>query len=89
MSDSRIVRESLDLIHKRYGDDVQIYGIGFSLGANHLLRYLGDHHHDHGMKAAVSVSNPFDVLATVVRLRYKFFGIYDIAIRNMLALGFT
>ena len=48
------------------GKDTEIYGVGFSLGANHLLRYLGDHHHDSQMRAAVSVSNPFDVMATVI-----------------------
>ncbi|CDW85265.1 embryogenesis-associated protein emb8-like [Stylonychia lemnae] len=89
MSDSKIMRESIERIHNKYGQDVEIYGVGFSLGANHLLRYLGDHHHDHGMKAAISVSNPFDVLATTIRMRFKFFGIYDRAIRDMLALGFT
>eukprot|EP00347_Sterkiella_histriomuscorum_P021559 403333555 len=47
-----------------------------------------DHHHDTCMKAAISVSNPFDVIATTIRLKYKFFGIYDRAIREMLARPF-
>lgn len=70
------------------GDDIDVYGVGFSLGANHLLRYLGDHSHDSGIKAAVSVSNPFDVLATCVKLKYRFFGIYDLSISKMLAKPF-
>lgn len=65
-SDSQIVRSSIDRIHERLGQEAEVYGIGFSLGANHLLRYLGAHHHDHGLKAAVSVSNPFDVMATCI-----------------------
>jgi predicted alpha/beta-fold hydrolase len=88
-SDSGVLRSSIELIRKRYGDDVEIYGVGFSLGANHLLRYLGDHHHDSCMKAAVSVSNPFDVLATCVKLKYRFFGIYDKTIRIRLADPFV
>lgn len=67
MSDPSITRAAIDVIHKKLGDDVEIYGVGFSLGANHLLRYVGDHP-DSGIKAAISISNPFDVLATCVRL---------------------
>lgn len=89
MSDSQVIRRGIDRIHEKYGQDIEIYGVGFSLGANHLLRYLGDHHHDSGIKAAISVSNPFDVLACCVRLRYTFFGIYDRAIRDMLARPFV
>ena len=50
--------------------------MGFSLGANHLLRYIGGHS-DHGMTAAISVSNPFDLLATTIKLKYRAFGLYD------------
>ncbi len=71
------------------GKDTEIYGIGFSLGANHLLRYLGAHHHDSQMKGAVSVSNPFDVMTTVVKLKTRFFGIYDYSIRLKLAEPFV
>ncbi len=70
------------------GDDTEIYGVGFSLGANHLLRYLGAHHHDSQMKGAVSVSNPFDVMTTVIKLKTKFFGLYDKSIRFKLAEPF-
>jgi predicted alpha/beta-fold hydrolase len=87
-SDSQIVRQRIDVVHRRLGEDAEIYGVGFSLGANHLLRYLGDHHHDSCMKAAVSVSNPFDVMATCIQLKYRFFGIYDKSIRIKLAEPF-
>ena len=87
-SDSKVLRASIDRIHEEIGEDAQIYAIGFSLGANHLLRYLGAHHHDHGIKAAISVSNPFDVLATTVKLKYRFFGLYDKVIRAKLAEPF-
>ncbi len=87
-SDNDVMRSSVDLVYKELGPDTEIYGVGFSLGANHLLRYLGSHHHDHGMKAAVSVSNPFDVMATTVRLKYRCFGLYDKVIRYKLAKPF-
>ena len=79
------------MIHERLGADVEIYGVGFSLGANHLLRYLGAHHTNNkegGIRAAASVSNPFDVMATTIRLKYKMFGIYDMTIRKKLAEPF-
>ena len=62
--------------------------MGFSLGANHILRYLGTYHHNSGVKACVSVSNPFDVLATTVKLKYRMFGLYDRVIREKLAKPF-
>jgi predicted alpha/beta-fold hydrolase len=70
------------------GNDVDIYGVGFSLGANHLLRYIGGNPDNCGIKAAISVSNPFDCMATVIRLRYSMFGVYDRAIKQMLARPF-
>jgi len=87
-SDSAILRATIDMIHKKMGDDCEIYAVGFSLGANHLLRYLGDHHHDTGIKAAISISNPFDVLSTSVKIRNKFFGLYDRSLKHMLAKPF-
>lgn len=86
-SDSSVLRDSIDKIHELFGDNCEIYGVGFSLGANHLLRYLGDHP-DAGVKAAISISNPFDVLSTCVKLRYKNFGLYDYSIQKMLAKPF-
>jgi predicted alpha/beta-fold hydrolase len=88
MSDSMVIRRAIDTIHERLGKNVEIYGVGFSLGANHLLRYLGDHYHDSGMKGAISISNPFDVMAATIKLKSKFFGIYDKSIHAMLSKPF-
>jgi len=76
------------LIHEQLGNDIDIYGVGFSLGANHILRYAGANAENSGLKAVISVSNPFDCMAACVRLRYTFFGIYDRSIRAMLAKPF-
>jgi predicted alpha/beta-fold hydrolase len=40
-SDSEVMKRSIDMINEKLGDDIEIYGVGFSLGANYLLRYLG------------------------------------------------
>lgn len=88
MSDSQIIRNSVDLIHEKVGEDCEIYSVGFSLGANHLLRYLGDNANNSGIKAAISVSNPFDLMTTVIKLRRRMFGIYDRSINMMLAKPF-
>jgi predicted alpha/beta-fold hydrolase len=40
------------------------------------------------MSAAVSVSNPFDVMATTIKLKTRFFGIYDKVILYKLAEPF-
>jgi predicted alpha/beta-fold hydrolase len=41
------------------------------------------------MKGAVSVSNPFDVMTTVIKLKTSCFGIYDKSIRLKLAEPFV
>ena len=88
MSDISILQNTVDLIKQQEGDDCEIYGVGFSLGANHLLRYIGANSQNCGIKAAVSVSNPFDCMATCVHLRKSSLGIYDKAIKFMLAKPF-
>jgi predicted alpha/beta-fold hydrolase len=84
-SNSDFIAESIDVIKRTVGQDCEVYGVGFSLGANHLLRYLGTHEKDNTrIKAAISVSNPFDVIATTIGLKDKCFGIYDRSIKEML-----
>ena len=78
-SDPQTVGRAVDLIHEVLGTEVEIYGVGFSLGANHLLRYIGDSQKNSGLKAAISISNPFDLLAAGVKIKSKLFGFYDSA----------
>ena len=35
------IDEALDDIRKEYGENKNIYGIGFSYGANQMVKYLG------------------------------------------------
>jgi len=60
------VAESVQAIKGMFGDDAQIYAIGFSLGSNHLLRHLGAHKDCKevcGIKAAVSITGAYDIRA--------------------------
>ena len=57
------IDDTLDHIRKKFGEKIKIYAIGYSYGANQLVKYLG-------LKnciikkifAAVSISNPFEFL---------------------------
>jgi predicted alpha/beta-fold hydrolase len=60
--------------------DTELSVVGFSLGANTLLKYLGvsgQKNENHGIKAAVAVSPAFDVLATGIELQYTAWGVLD------------
>lgn len=92
-SNSLYIQDSVDFIRNQVGlelninpQQIDMYGVGFSLGANHLLRFLGAHetYQSHGLKAAISISNPYDVIAATIGLRSRFFGIYDKSIKTML-----
>lgn len=88
-NDSEYVMQSIDLIHEKLGQDIELYGVGFSLGANHLLRFLGvNHDQNHRIKTAISISNPFEVLATCIVIKSAFFGIYDKCLKAMLQKPF-
>lgn len=49
-----------------------------------MLRYIGGSLDHSGLEAAISVSNPFDVLATTVKLEKTMFGLYGMFIRKKL-----
>ncbi len=73
----------------------EVYLCGFSLGGNHILRYMGDtalNKSDHIPKhvsGAIGVSNPFDVTATALKLKKTHFGIYDRKIGHSLISAFN
>jgi predicted alpha/beta-fold hydrolase len=54
---------AVDFIRNKYGEDINIYGIGFSYGANQLVRYLGERDYKYNkIKGGVSISNPFEFM---------------------------
>lgn len=42
-SKPHVLKESIDHLKNKFGEDSRIIGVGFSMGGNHLLRYLGDY----------------------------------------------
>jgi len=66
------ITESVAAIKALFGEKCEIYGVGYSLGSNHLLRHLGAHKNCKdicGIKGAVSITGAFDVRATCVVLK--------------------
>lgn len=56
----------------------EIYAIGFSLGANDLIKYLGEHKDDSLVKRAVAVSPPYDLKKGSLKLHKGFNRIYEL-----------
>lgn len=72
--------EHMEDIRTIFGQDSEIYALGFSLGSNHLLRHLGSHENCKevcGIKAAASISGAFELPANSITLRKRLGGIYD------------
>ena len=57
------IDEALDEIKKEYGENKNIYGIGYSYGANQLVKYLGQKNYiKKKINGAVSISNPYEFI---------------------------
>ncbi len=54
-----------------------LFAIGYSLGGNVLLKWLGENGSCHPLKAAVAISIPFELSKTVARLNTGFSRIYQ------------
>jgi hypothetical protein len=65
--DTGDIAHVLDLLAARF-PGVALAGIGFSLGANVLLKYLGERGTDALLRAAAAVSIPFDLAAGADKL---------------------
>lgn len=63
-------------VSKRYPHST-LLAAGWSLGANILVRYLGEQRHDTPIAAAVSMCNPFDLLLGNTNFETGFNRIYD------------
>ncbi len=58
--------------------DKEIYAVGFSLGGNALVKYLGEESHQSTVKRAVTVSPPYDLKEGAIRMHEGFNRIYEI-----------
>jgi predicted alpha/beta-fold hydrolase len=81
-------REVVQHVRKVYPAAEAVYAVGWSLGGNILLRYLGEEGQagrDPGVEAAVSLCNPFDLTLSNAHLKRDFFGrLYDANLANSL-----
>ena len=69
------IEETLDEIKKEYGENKKIYAIGFSYGANQMVKYLGKINNiKNKINAAVSISNPYEF---IISARLAFNKLYN------------
>ena len=74
------VARSLAVTREIFGQDIEVYAVGLSLGSNFLLRHMGSHvdcSEKCKIKAVVSISGAFDLAATTVDMRKPAFGLID------------
>ncbi|ESW03470.1 hypothetical protein PHAVU_011G016800 [Phaseolus vulgaris] len=64
--------------------NVNLYAVGWSLGANILVRYLGQESHNCPLSGAVSLCNPFNLVVADEDFRKGFNIIYDKALSKAL-----
>ncbi|MBA0668361.1 hypothetical protein Goklo_001282 [Gossypium klotzschianum] len=77
----------VDHVSSRY-PKASIYAVGWSLGGNILVNYLGREHHRCSLSGAVSLCNPFNLVIADENLRKGFNNIYDRALRGGLSRTF-
>ncbi|KAI9256846.1 Alpha/Beta hydrolase protein [Helicostylum pulchrum] len=84
------LRTALKHIQNRLAPGTPLVGIGFSLGSNVLVKYLGEEGDKTPFKAAISVANPFDFRSSMDRLDESFIGknVYSVAMANNLKKAF-
>ncbi|GBG76200.1 hypothetical protein CBR_g21949 [Chara braunii] len=64
--------------------DANLYAVGWSLGANILIRYLGQEGSNTPLKGAVSLANPFDLVEADIDFGKGFNRVYSNRLANVL-----
>ncbi|QCD88899.1 Alpha/Beta hydrolase fold [Vigna unguiculata] len=77
------MREVVSHVTGRY-PNANLYGVGWSLGANILVRYVGQESHNCPLSGAVSLCNPFNLVVADEDFRKGFNIIYDKALSKAL-----
>ncbi|KAK4486558.1 hypothetical protein RD792_009243 [Penstemon davidsonii] len=77
------ISEVVEHVHNRY-PRANIYAVGWSLGANILVRYVGQESHSCPLSGAVSLCNPFNLVIADEDFRKGFNVVYDKALANAL-----
>ncbi|RCV07553.1 hypothetical protein SETIT_1G253800v2 [Setaria italica] len=77
------LRQVIDLVLGRYPQS-NVYAVGWSLGANILVRYLGEETDKCPLSGAVSLCNPFNLVIADEDFHKGFNNVYDRALANAL-----
>ncbi|XVF03870.1 hypothetical protein REPUB_Repub05bG0030200 [Reevesia pubescens] len=78
----------VDHVSSRY-PKANIYAVGWSLGGNILVNYLGREYNNCPLSGAASLCNPFNLVIADENLRKGFNNIYDRALRGGLCKTFS
>lgn len=62
---------------RKQNPGIPLFAVGFSLGGNVLLKWLGEHKKQAGIRAAVAVSAPYDLPLAAYRLQKGFSQFYQ------------
>ena len=74
--DTGDIKYLVDTLHHRY-PDANLIAVGYSLGGNALLKYLGENTDRRPLKGAVAVSVPFELASGALRLETGFSRVYQ------------
>ncbi|KAG6636449.1 embryogenesis-associated protein EMB8 [Carya illinoinensis] len=77
------MREVVEHVAARY-PKANLYAVGWSLGANILVRYLGQESHTCHLSGAVSLCNPFNLVIADEDFHKGFNNVYDKALASSL-----
>ncbi|KAF8028029.1 hypothetical protein BT93_E0826 [Corymbia citriodora subsp. variegata] len=77
------LRQVVSHVGDRY-PKANLYAVGWSLGANILVRYLGEESHKCPLSGAVSLCNPFNLVIADEDFRKGFNNVYDKALARSL-----
>ncbi|KAI9029738.1 Alpha/Beta hydrolase protein [Phycomyces nitens] len=83
-------RNAIKHIQKSLAPGTPMIGIGFSLGSNILVKYLGEEGDKTPLVAGISVANPFDFKSSIEMLHQTFLGrrVYSTAMATNLKNAF-
>ncbi|WP_028115677.1 hydrolase [Ferrimonas senticii] len=70
------LKRVIDHLHLRFGDH-PLWALGYSLGANQLLKYLGEQRQHSLLARAAAVSPPLDLAACAKRMERGFSRVYQ------------
>ncbi len=59
------------------GLDIPMFAVGFSMGANVLMKYLGEREECTPFRAAISVHNSYNFILCSQSIERQLFGLYD------------